>query len=170
MVIGVVVLFALVDTPNTRCSWLTEDEQKYCRLRLENQDGGKEVHAKGQTFSWKLLWTVLTDWQFYPMALIFWSNTVPGYGLKFSMPQIIKNMGFTSSKAQLMYALQTMLPLNRPEADFVSATGPSRLTSAAPSVHTPSAGCRTNSVAVHTSSSSRRYVAKSAQIWTGPEC
>ena len=33
---------------------------------------------------------------------MFWSNVTPNYGLKFTMPQIIKNMGYTSSSAQLL--------------------------------------------------------------------
>jgi hypothetical protein len=33
---------------------------------------------------------------------MFWSNVTPNYGLKFTMPQIIKNMGYTSANAQLL--------------------------------------------------------------------
>lgn len=57
-----------------------------------------------QPFTWRAFRDIFSDWQFYPMAFVFWSNTVTGYGLKFTMPQIIKNMGFSSSNAQLMYA------------------------------------------------------------------
>ena len=53
-------------------------------------------------FSWKVLWSVLTDWQIYLLGLVYCSSTVPNYALKFSMPTIIKGMGFTSANAQLM--------------------------------------------------------------------
>ena len=66
------------------------------------QDGGRASQTAGAGFSWQGLWRVLTDWQIWLMAVVFWSNTVPGYGLKFTMPQIITEMGFTSSTAQLM--------------------------------------------------------------------
>ncbi|OAA65554.1 major facilitator superfamily transporter [Niveomyces insectorum RCEF 264] len=102
VVIGVVVLVFLIDTPELPCSWLSDEEREYCRRRLEVQDGGRASKTSGSVFSWKLLYHVLLDWQIWIMAFVFWSNTIPGYGLKFTMPQIIKNMGFTSSNAQLM--------------------------------------------------------------------
>lgn len=48
------------------------------------------------------LWKVIKDWQLYFLGMVFMSNTVPNYALKFTMPQIIQNMGFTSSNAQLL--------------------------------------------------------------------
>lgn len=38
----------------------------------------------------------------YLLILVNWSNAVPNYALKFTMPQIIKNMGFKSANAQLL--------------------------------------------------------------------
>lgn len=46
--------------------------------------------------------TVLKDWKIYLLIIAFWSNVTPNYGLKFTMPQIIKNMGYTSANAQLL--------------------------------------------------------------------
>jgi hypothetical protein len=92
----------LIDTPYQSCKWLTDEERTYCRLRLEVQDGGRASVTAGEKFDWRTLWKVLLDWQIWLMAIVFWSNTVPGYGLKFTMPQIIKSMGFRSSTAQLM--------------------------------------------------------------------
>ncbi|KAI9759083.1 MAG: hypothetical protein M4579_002599 [Chaenotheca gracillima] len=101
-VVGVGVFFLLIDSPQRPCRWMTEDERRYLELRMVAQDGGHKLHTEGRRFSWRILKDVVTDWQFYPMAFVFWSNTIPGYGMKFTMPQIIKNMGFTSSVAQLM--------------------------------------------------------------------
>lgn len=46
--------------------------------------------------------SVIKEWQLYPQALIFMSSSVPTYALKFTLPQIIRNMGFSNSQAQLL--------------------------------------------------------------------
>ena len=38
----------------------------------------------------------------YLLILGSWSNAVPNYAMKFTMPTIVKSMGFTSAKAQLL--------------------------------------------------------------------
>ena len=48
-----------------------------------------------------VLWEVVTDWQYYFMVLVNWAQVVPNYGLKFTLPTILTNMGFTASNAQL---------------------------------------------------------------------
>lgn len=65
------------------------------KLRGRKVKAHKKVEAKA-------LWDVLKDWQLYLLGIVFMSNTVPNNGLKFTMPQIIRNMGFTSSNAQLL--------------------------------------------------------------------
>ena len=102
VLIGILVFFFLIESPDKPCKWLTEEEREDCRLRIMLQDGGRASSAAGRKFSWKLLLDTLTDWQIWLMMIVFWSNTIPVYGLIFTMPQIIKNMGFTSSNAQLM--------------------------------------------------------------------
>lgn len=53
---------------------------------------------------WPILRSVLTDWQIYLQSLVFMSSAVPNYALKFTMPQIILNMAFSSTQAQLLTA------------------------------------------------------------------
>ncbi|KKA25867.1 MFS transporter [Rasamsonia emersonii CBS 393.64] len=103
-VFGLLVLVILIDTPERPNRWLTADERRYCELRLKVEQSAQTQNDNWgqQRFTWRALWDIFTDWQFYPMAFVFWSNTVTGYGLKFTMPQIIQNMGFSSSNAQLM--------------------------------------------------------------------
>ena len=43
---------------------------------------------KDKKHHWKTLWQVLCDKQLYLQALVFASNSVPNYGLKFTMPQV----------------------------------------------------------------------------------
>lgn len=102
VVAGTIVFFLLTDTPGRRPGWLNDEECDYLIERMIAQNGGERAHNVGSHITKSLLWTVVTDWQMYPMAFVQWSNAVPTYGLKFFLPQIIKGMGFTSSNAQLL--------------------------------------------------------------------
>jgi MFS family permease len=124
---GVGVFFLLPDSPDHAAGrWLTYNEAKFLRLtnivtrglkreRRVNADGKKE------RVKWGVIGQVAKDWQIYLQAMIFASNAVPNYGLKFTMPQILKNsksttkslpwlvlttipVGFTNTTAQLMTA------------------------------------------------------------------
>ncbi|KAL3457531.1 major facilitator superfamily domain-containing protein [Aspergillus heterothallicus] len=92
----------LADSPALSGKWLDADEIRYLILRKQALRGRIVVDEKPSKFEWKTLFQVLTDWHLYMQILNFWSNTVPNYGLKFSLPQIIKNMGYTSANAQLL--------------------------------------------------------------------
>uniref|UniRef100_A0A0W0G2A5 Uncharacterized protein n=1 Tax=Moniliophthora roreri TaxID=221103 RepID=A0A0W0G2A5_MONRR len=56
------------------------DQIRYMELQRIQENGDHKIDAKGHNLSWKVLC----------------------YALKFSMPTIIKGMGFTSANAQLM--------------------------------------------------------------------
>lgn len=95
--------FFLVDTPSLSGSWLTPDEIRYLELRqLARQGNSIHVRENEEKRKWQIARSVFLDWQLYLQAFVYWSNTAPNYGLKFTMPQIIRNMGFTSSTAQLL--------------------------------------------------------------------
>ncbi|OAX81864.1 hypothetical protein ACJ72_03789 [Emergomyces africanus] len=91
-----------VDTPALSTGWLEPQEIRYLELRLLAQRGRQVVDEKANKFDWKTLFSVLKDGHLYLQVLNFWSNAVPNYGLKFTMPQIIRNMGYTSANAQLL--------------------------------------------------------------------
>lgn len=104
VVSGALTFFLLVDTPALSGGWLSCDERRYLQLR---QDIAKGNGTRGRVSpegprKWELAKSVLLDWQLYLQALVYWSNTGPNYGLKFTMPQIIKNMGYSNSTAQLL--------------------------------------------------------------------
>lgn len=101
-VLGASVPFLLADVPERRPAWLSAGEATYLIQRMVAQNGGEEADSAGRHLSAGLLWDVVTDWQYYPLVFSQWSNTVPTYGLKFTLPTIIKNMGFSSSNAQLL--------------------------------------------------------------------
>ncbi|KAL1588090.1 hypothetical protein WHR41_03413 [Cladosporium halotolerans] len=105
VVVGISCFFLLPDNPSS-ASWLKPDESRFLDL-MHTSTRGKAVKHEGEekkSHHWKTLWQVLTDKQMYFQALVFASNSVPNYGLKFTMPQIIRNMGYTSTRAQLLTA------------------------------------------------------------------
>ncbi|KAH9226597.1 hypothetical protein K456DRAFT_1730862 [Colletotrichum gloeosporioides 23] len=103
VVAGVATFFLFIDTPALSTRWLGADERKYLELRQYAVQGNSiRVREAEKTRKWEILRSVLLDWQLYLQALVYWSNTVPNFGMKFTMPQIIKNMGYTSSNAQLL--------------------------------------------------------------------
>ncbi|KAH7410111.1 major facilitator superfamily domain-containing protein [Phaeosphaeria sp. MPI-PUGE-AT-0046c] len=107
---GVAVFFLLPDSPEHAAGhWLTNDEARFLRLthivtRGMKRERRVNVDGKKERVKWGVIGQVAKDWQIYLQAMIFASNAVPNYGLKFTMPQILKNMGFTSTTAQLMTA------------------------------------------------------------------
>jgi len=98
---GVSCPFILVDSP-ARSKWLTEDEARYITLRKIAQDGGRTIQSKAEKLTKKVTVSVFTDWKVYFQGFICFCAAVPSYGLGFTMPQIMKNLGHTSSNAQLM--------------------------------------------------------------------
>lgn len=99
---AVLCYFCLVDTPELSTRWLDPEEIRYLELRKRALRGRLVVDEKASKFDWKTFFNTITDWHLYLQILNFWSNTVPNYGFKFSLPQIIKNMGYTSANAQLL--------------------------------------------------------------------
>lgn len=100
---GVSVFWLLIDTPALSHSWLTVDEQRYLELRQYAAQGNSmRIREAEKSRKWHIAKSVFLDWQLYLQALVYWSVTVANYGLKFTMPQIIKNMGYNSSDAQLL--------------------------------------------------------------------
>ncbi|KAJ4315851.1 hypothetical protein N0V94_005737 [Neodidymelliopsis sp. IMI 364377] len=110
VLMGVAVFWLLPDSPDHAAGrWLTNDEARFLRLnnvvtRGIKRKRGVNADGKKERVKWGIFGQVAKDWQIYLQAMIFASNAVPNYGLKFTMPQILKNMGFTSTKAQLMTA------------------------------------------------------------------
>jgi MFS family permease len=89
VVVGVSCFFLLPDSPGT-ARWLKPDEARFLELMHISSRGAKTTHdgEKDKKHHWKTLWRVLCDKQLYLQALVFASNSVPNYGLKFTMPQV----------------------------------------------------------------------------------
>lgn len=108
VLLGVASFFLLPDTPSLSGRWLTADEQKYLNLmHFVSRGGMKPVVETGESkkhFKWKNFKQLISDPRIYLQAMVCASNTVPNNGLKFTMPTIIRNMGFRSTNAQLLSA------------------------------------------------------------------
>ncbi|KAK8044079.1 hypothetical protein PG993_004103 [Apiospora rasikravindrae] len=102
VVMGVLCFPLLIDSPTLSGRWLEPDEIRYLELRqiarrVSNTKEYREKHFDASAF-----WAVVADWKMYLLILGSWSNAVPNYAMKFTMPTIVKSMGFTSAKAQLL--------------------------------------------------------------------
>jgi MFS family permease len=112
IIFGFASFFILPDSPSHSSKWLSEREIRYLNYLYDTKRRGtfnQEANIDGETakpksHSWKILLSVLTDWQVYLQSLIFMSSAVPTYALKFTLPQIMVNMGFSSTNAQLLSA------------------------------------------------------------------
>ncbi|GLB22705.1 hypothetical protein AtubIFM61612_003283 [Aspergillus tubingensis] len=102
VVVAVMSYFFLYDYPDT-ASFLTRDERAWIlrRLSLQFSNNGNVVPEAGD-FKWKYVWDAAKDWQVYMAILIYFSAVCPLYGISFFLPTIIRDLGYTSSTAQLL--------------------------------------------------------------------
>lgn len=116
VLVAVASFFLLYDYPDT-AKFLTEEEKAFIAHRLK-YDGNRGTGARydpsdpnspqnivvpeNMEHGWKYFWDALKDWQIYLHVLVYWSVVVPLYGISLFLPTILKNLGFVSSKAQLM--------------------------------------------------------------------
>lgn len=97
---GILMPLLIIDTPE-RATWLSDDEKRFIDLRLR-LSGVRSATQEGDQFSWKLLFQAMTDWKVNLAVLLAWANSVPNAAFKFTMPQIVKQLGFSTAHAQLL--------------------------------------------------------------------
>ncbi|KAJ4863484.1 major facilitator superfamily domain-containing protein [Trichoderma breve] len=85
VVAAVLAFFVLQDFPET-ATFLTEEERAFV----------------AEEFQWKYVWSAFKDWQIWVSIVVYWGIVCPLYGISLFLPTIIKNLGYTSNKAQLM--------------------------------------------------------------------
>ncbi|KAK2608983.1 hypothetical protein QQS21_002463 [Conoideocrella luteorostrata] len=101
--LGVSCFFFLIDSPRLSGRWLTADEIRFLELQTFIKQGGRfQNETKGQKFNWYDLKMVVTNWRLYGQAYILLCISACSYGTKFTLPSIVKGMGFTNTAAQLM--------------------------------------------------------------------
>ncbi|OJJ60740.1 hypothetical protein ASPSYDRAFT_148028 [Aspergillus sydowii CBS 593.65] len=97
---GLVMPLLIIDTPE-RAKWLSDDEKRFVDLRLR-LSGVRANSDEGDKFSWKLLIRTMADWKIFLAILLAWANSVPNAAFKFTMPQIINQLGFSTAESQLL--------------------------------------------------------------------
>jgi len=106
VLVAILAFFILFDFPET-ASFLTEEERAFVVFRLKYQGqtqgkaGGRMV-AQAEEFKWKYVWQAFSDWQIWVNIFVYWGIVCPLYGISLFLPTIIRTLGYTSSKAQLM--------------------------------------------------------------------
>ncbi|CAG9990003.1 unnamed protein product [Clonostachys byssicola] len=102
VVLGVATWFWLADSP-VLSKWLTREEKRYLEVQHFIKDGGL-YSTQQRKNDWKVFLSILTDWKIYGVSALLFVNIAAGYGVKLTMPAIIKGMGFQNRAAQLMTA------------------------------------------------------------------
>ncbi|KAG4424308.1 hypothetical protein IFR04_002549 [Cadophora malorum] len=95
--------FLLYDFPDT-AGFLSVEEKAWVVHRLKYQGSKKSGRAVAESehFEWKYVTKALTDWQLYLSLLMYWGIVCPLYGISLFLPTIIKQLGYTSTTAQLL--------------------------------------------------------------------
>ncbi|KAK1962248.1 MFS general substrate transporter [Colletotrichum sublineola] len=78
-----------------------DDEKRFIDLRLR-LSGVRSQSEEGDKLSWRLLFQTMTNWKIGLGILLAWANSVSNAAFKFTMPQIIKQLGFPTATAQLL--------------------------------------------------------------------
>ncbi|KAM0335002.1 hypothetical protein ACHAQA_000036 [Verticillium albo-atrum] len=107
VLVAVWAFFTLHDFPET-ASFLTEDERAFVvfRLKYQSQAKGKQTSQvavpEAEEFKWRYVGDAFKDWQIWVNIFVYWGIVCPLYGISLFLPTIVRNLGYTSSTAQLM--------------------------------------------------------------------
>ncbi|KAL8939752.1 MAG: hypothetical protein Q9211_002599 [Gyalolechia sp. 1 TL-2023] len=103
VLVACVAFFTIYDFPET-AQFLTEPERAWVihRLRYQGSKDSGQMVAESEDFKWKYVREAFTDWQIYLGLLMYWSIVCPLYGTSLFLPSIIRELGYTSSTAQLL--------------------------------------------------------------------
>ncbi|RAO66004.1 uncharacterized protein BHQ10_002016 [Talaromyces amestolkiae] len=106
VVVSLIAPFAIHDFPET-AKFLTEEERELVITMLRNQTTNEgyvnsDAIQEESKFRARYVIDALTDWQIYLGLFMYWGITCPLYGISFFLPSIIKDLGYTSSTAQLL--------------------------------------------------------------------
>ncbi|KAM9929732.1 hypothetical protein OXX80_009590 [Metschnikowia pulcherrima] len=99
----------------SECKFLTPRERDFIvsRVKFSSNSGSANVEANeivpvnmGETNANDKKWVfaVFKDWQAWCMLMVYYGVCVPLYGVSLFTPTIIKTLGYTSTRAQLMSA------------------------------------------------------------------
>jgi MFS family permease len=102
VILGIASFFLLIDSPSLSGRWLSPEEIRFLELQHFIKQGGKFSEEKGEKFSWYDFKMVVTNWRLYMQAYILMCISACSYGTKFTLPSIVRGMGFQNTAAQLL--------------------------------------------------------------------
>lgn len=103
VILGVACFFLLIDSPRFSTRWLTTEEIRFLEMQTFIKQGGRFAEeTNDKKFNWHDMKMVVTNWRLYGQAYILLCISACSYGTKFTLPSIVKGMGFTNTNAQLM--------------------------------------------------------------------
>ncbi|KAI0174758.1 major facilitator superfamily domain-containing protein [Pestalotiopsis sp. NC0098] len=80
--------------------WLGPEELEYAQLRVQYALG---PDAPTYAFRWSDVGAAARDRKTYLMMMLFWwGGSVPTYSLSYTLPTMVKNLGYTAVKAQAL--------------------------------------------------------------------
>lgn len=101
--IGVLTTFFLPHTP-AESKFLTEEEKAgaAARMRLDSHGAIDADEVAHEEFSWHWVRRAMLNWNTLLLSLNFFAIITPIYSYSLFLPTIIKGLGYTSVKAQLL--------------------------------------------------------------------
>ncbi|KAL4861877.1 major facilitator superfamily domain-containing protein [Aspergillus spectabilis] len=80
--------------------WLTPEEMEYAHLRVKYVNG---PDSPTYTFRWTDVIAAAKDKRTYLMMMMFWwGGSIPTYSLSYTLPTMVKNLGYTAVEAQAL--------------------------------------------------------------------
>ncbi|EOD46495.1 Major facilitator superfamily [Neofusicoccum parvum] len=100
---GITTMFFLPHTP-AESKFLTEEERNAAvvRMRMDAHGATTTGDVEGETFNWFWVKRAILNWQTLLLSLNFFAIITPIYSFSLFLPTIIKTLGYTSVKAQLL--------------------------------------------------------------------
>ncbi|KAH7407991.1 major facilitator superfamily domain-containing protein [Cadophora sp. MPI-SDFR-AT-0126] len=98
IVVGVIAYFVIVDSPE-KAKFVTEEDKVEIRRRIAH-----DADELADDFDMRYVWDALKDWKIWAHCLCTIGIFTPVYSFSFFLPTIIRNMGYSNTRAQLMSA------------------------------------------------------------------
>ncbi|KAJ0381255.1 hypothetical protein COL26b_000599 [Colletotrichum chrysophilum] len=103
--VGLMTIFFLPHFPHQynetrKTSWLTASELDYAKLRVKYASG---PDAPTYEFRWSDVWAAARDRKTWLMMMMFWwGGSIPTYSLSYTLPTMVKNLGYSAIRAQAL--------------------------------------------------------------------
>lgn len=98
VVAGAASFWIIQDFPD-KAKFLTETERAFVLHRLKSD---QQFSVAGETFKSKYIWQSLGDWKTWMSLLVFMTIGGPLWSFSLFLPSIINELGYTSTRANLL--------------------------------------------------------------------